>query len=136
MKKGSYQNSGLAIFFAIHLALLQQMSGVNAIVVYGKQTLQEVVTNPTISDLLPIFITIMPAFAAFLTIYLMKRMGRKPLIQLGTVSCGFCQLIMFLSFFFKEDLDTVATILIAIAMVLFMIAFGLTLGPLVWLYIP
>jgi MFS family permease len=78
----------------------------------------------------------MPAFAAFLTIYLMKRMGRKPLIQLGTVSCGFCQLIMFLSFLFKEDLDTVATILIAIAMVLFMVAFGLTLGPLVWLYIP
>ena len=32
----TYNNSKIAIFFAIHLALLQQMSGVNAIVVYGK----------------------------------------------------------------------------------------------------
>jgi hypothetical protein len=34
------QNSKTAIFFAIHLALLQQMSGVNAIAVYGKNTLE------------------------------------------------------------------------------------------------
>lgn len=31
-----YENAKLAIFFAVYLALLQQMSGVNAIVVYGK----------------------------------------------------------------------------------------------------
>jgi hypothetical protein len=32
-------NSKAAVFFAIHMALLQQMSGVNAIAVYGKNTL-------------------------------------------------------------------------------------------------
>ena len=31
-----YVTSQIAILFAIHIALLQQMSGVNAIVVYGK----------------------------------------------------------------------------------------------------
>jgi hypothetical protein len=34
------QSPKAAIFFAIHLALLQQMSGVNAISVYGKNTLE------------------------------------------------------------------------------------------------
>jgi hypothetical protein len=31
--------SKVAIFFAIHIAILQQMSGVNAIAVYGKNTI-------------------------------------------------------------------------------------------------
>ena len=34
------KNVKIAVFFAIHLALLQQMSGVNAIVIYGKNTFE------------------------------------------------------------------------------------------------
>lgn len=132
-------NSTLAIVFAIHIALLQQLSGVNAIVVYGKQTLTEVVSNQNAIDLLVVLNCSLPAFMSVLTIKVMARKGRKFLIQLGTAVCGACLALMALAFLLKQDNKEQGgfeAYMIIASMFIFMLIFGLTLGPVVWLYIP
>lgn len=78
-------NNKMAIFVAINLSLLQQMDGVNAIAVYGKKTLDSVLKDHQDAiDLLQVLITSLPAVMAAFSIKLMKKKGRKFLIQMGT----------------------------------------------------
>ena len=124
-----------AIFFAIYLALLQQMSGVNAIVVYGKDALLPILSSE-LSNILPIFIAAMPAVTAALATVLLKKVGRKFLIQLGTLVSCFSLLLVFFGFFIQDQEENLAPILISIGMIVFMANFGLSFGPIPWLYIP
>lgn len=96
-------NVRLAIFFAIHLALLQQMSGVNAIAVYGKNTMEEAIQDKDIVGGASLGLSGAPFISAILTIKLMNIKGRKFLIQLGTVICSLCLAAVSLSFFLKSD---------------------------------
>mgnify|MGYP002078576799 CR=1 FL=1 len=70
----------------------------------------------------------------------MNKKGRKFLIQLGTAVCTLCLGIVAISFFFKKakpyDESEIWSILIILGMCIYMFFFGLTLGPIVWLYIP
>ena len=78
----------------------------------------------------------MPAITAGFATILVKKVGRKILIQLGTFFSTVCLLIMFFGFQIQKDQQNTAAILISIGMIVFMAFFGLTLGPIVWLYIP
>lgn len=83
---------------------------------------------------------IVSVIAAIVSISLMNKKGRKFLIQSGTFVCMVCLGIVAISFFFKKALDfkdsIPQSIAIIIGMCVFMTFFGLTLGPIVWLYIP
>ena len=50
-----------AIFFAISFQLSKQLTGLNSIAVYGKETLKNIF--PAISDVLPIIVCILPALS-------------------------------------------------------------------------
>ena len=74
-----------------------------------------------------------------LTIKVMAKKGRKFLIQLGTAISAICLGMMTLAFILKSDNSKPGgfeAYLIISAMFIFMAIFGLTLGPVVWLYIP
>lgn len=79
---------------------------------------------------------------AFVTIKVMKWKGRKFLIQLGTLVCAICLAVMTVAFILKGNdvevggSDKLPAIMTIAAMFVFMTFFGLTLGPVVWLYIP
>lgn len=97
-------NNKIAIFFAIHLALLQQMSGVNAIVVYGKQTLNHVIKdNQDLIDLCQVLIASLPAVMAAFSITLMKKKGRKFIIQMGTLAVIICLATVIVAIFLSSD---------------------------------
>lgn len=71
----------IAIFLAIHAALFQQLTGVNSVSLYGGKIVNEVL--PSLNKIIPIFITFLPAIAAVFTTSLMKKFGRKTLLQVG-----------------------------------------------------
>ena len=98
------QNSKVAIFFAIHLALLQQMSGVNAIVVYGKNTLEDAIGDDIRTvGIATLALTGGPVLSAIATIKLMNIKGRKFLIQLGTLVCCICLGAVATAFMLKQQ---------------------------------
>ena len=71
--------------------------------------------------------------------YLLSRFGRKQILQSGCVAGTVALLCISVGFFFKPKGDgssTMSTVFILIGLALFMANFGLTLGPVIWLYIP
>jgi MFS family permease len=94
--------SKIAILFAIHMAALQQMSGVNAIVVYGKNTFEEALEgHATILQWATIGLFALSVISTLITIRLMNRLGRKTLMQIGTGVCTICLGVIGWSFYSK-----------------------------------
>jgi hypothetical protein len=74
--------------------------------------------------------------AAFLTSYLLSKIGRKTILQYGTAIGGISNAVIAIGFFIKDSNKDVSSGLILFGLVVFMANFGLSLGPVVWLYIP
>lgn len=73
----------IAIFLAIHLGLIQPFMGINPVVIYGGKILTDVL--PNLNKVIPIFTTILPAITAIFTTELMRKYGRKTLLQVGAL---------------------------------------------------
>lgn len=125
----------MCIIVAIHLAILQQMSGVNVVILYGGSIINEAVQNDFISKVMQVFLNGMLIIACVGTSVVMKKLGRKTLLQIGTgISVIFLTIIGVA--FVAMKTGTVQQILIIVSLYIFMTSFGFTLGPIVWLYIP
>ena len=114
------------------------MDGVNAIVVYGKQTLNDIIKDDQdLIDLSQVLITSLPAVMAAFSIKILKKKGRKFLIQMGTIVVIICLSVVIAAIIVSnEEKNIISSICVISAMAIYMSFFGLTLGPIVWLYIP
>ena len=131
----SSKSRKLCIFVAVHLAVLQQMCGVNVVVLYGGGIINKAVPNVTTSKWLQL-VLIATQFAACLgTSLILKKIGRKSLLQLGTLISFVVLTIIGLAFVVMDN-NTAQQVLVIVSLYIFMISFGFTLGPVVWLYIP
>ena len=75
-------SSQTRLYFALHFAVLQQMTGVNVVVVYGSEVVAEF--RPDLKHMLPVLINLEPLVMAVMTSYLLSKLGRKIIIQVGT----------------------------------------------------
>jgi MFS family permease len=102
-EKESQQTKGtiIPVVVAIHLAALQQLSGVNAIVVYGGDIASNATTGE-LSSLMPTIINFEQIIAGLLTSLLLKRLGRKSILQVGTFLEGVGCLLVCIGFFIKN----------------------------------
>jgi hypothetical protein len=102
-EKESQQAKGtiIPVVVAIHLAALQQLSGVNAIVVYGGDIASNATTGE-LSSLMPTIINFEQIIAGLLTSLLLKRLGRKSILQVGTFLEGVGCLLVCIGFFIKN----------------------------------
>jgi len=68
----------------------------------------------------------------------LTRLGRKQILQAGTAVSVISLALIGIGFFIKisHDDSSFANGLIITGLVVFMANFGLSLGPIVWLYIP
>jgi len=74
--------------------------------------------------------------ASIFASYLLTKLGRKTLLQFGCIgSCLSC-LFIGIGFWTKADHHGFGLTMIIIGLALFMANFGLTLGPVVWVYLP
>ena len=74
--------------------------------------------------------------AALFTSYLLTKTGRKVLFQYGCVGASASCVMIACGFWVKEQAQGLGLALIIIGLFLFMANFGLTLGPVVWVYLP
>lgn len=119
---------------AIHLAALQQFCGINALLGYGGSIVGE--NNPTLNLVLPIFINLEQVIGAIFASYLLSVVGRKVLLQIGSLmACIGCGVIAG-GFFLTTSNPGLSIVLIVFGLVLFIANFGFTLGPVVWVYLP
>jgi SP family galactose:H+ symporter-like MFS transporter len=128
------KTSPAAIFMGIHLSIFKQLTGLSVITVYGKETLLKIV--PEISDVLPILISFIPCISAIFVSPLLNRFGRKTLIRNGALVIMLCQLMIIIAFFVKDQAGSFSNLAISSSMIVFMISFGFSFGPVVFTYIP
>jgi MFS family permease len=102
-EKESQQAKGsiIPVMVAIHLAALQQLAGVNAIVVYGGDIASNATTGE-LSSLMPTIINFEQIIGGLLTSLLLKRLGRKSILQVGTFLEGVGCLLVCIGFFIKN----------------------------------
>ena len=89
---------------------------------------------------MPSLINLEQVLATFVTGMLLAKFGRKTLLQAGIVGEAISCLLVAIGFMLKKTIDaddsSVDEALILIGLFLFMGVFGLSLGPIPWLYIP
>lgn len=129
-----------ALFLAFGLALLQQFSGINAIMFYAPEILKEIGLVEQ-KYLLTAMIGLVNVLATFIAIWLVDRLGRRVLLLAGTSLMMFSQIgIGIFAFWIPTGADgtgsaSTAGIFALVLIFLAIIAFAFSLGPLVWLVI-
>jgi MFS family permease len=68
--------------------------------------------------------------------YLLSRLGRRTILLFGTLFEGIACILISVGFFIKDNNSSASEVMILIGLFFYMAVFGLSLGPVVWLYIP
>lgn len=120
-------------FLGFELPLLQQISGINFIVTYlGQLTSQY---DPPLQAYSALVANVIEFSATALSILVLVRVGRKPSLLLGNIGVGIINIVIGIIFLFINSWAPSFTVILALIGV-FMVVFGFTLGPVVWLYVP
>ena len=78
----------------------------------------------------------MPAVTAILTTFLLAKFGRKQFILFGLIMYCICLSLISIGFFVQYSIAPLSRTLISIGLVLHTSNAGLTMGSIVYLYLP
>jgi SP family sugar:H+ symporter-like MFS transporter len=127
------------VWIGIALSLLQQLSGINVIFYYGTSLWQSVGFGEEQAMLLNVLTGVANILTTFIAIASIDRFGRKPLLVIGSAAMAVCLGLMALAFsaapLDAEGRPALAGALAVLALVGangFVIAFGFSWGPVVW----
>ena len=86
---------------SIHLAVLQQLVGINAVVIYGTEIAASAL--PDYKNIIPVILNLEQTLTCLFTSYLLTRLGRKTILQFGTL-VGVISLFMIgIGFIIKDN---------------------------------
>jgi hypothetical protein len=125
--------SGMATFSAIHLHILRQLVGINAVIAYGGTIIQK--SNPSLRPVIPFILNYEAMLGAFVSIFLLAKFGRKTLIQIGVIGLMIALLLITIGFFIDKIDHAASTPLILTGLFSYMFIYGCTIGTIIWLYI-
>ncbi|KAM3133557.1 hypothetical protein pb186bvf_014399 [Paramecium bursaria] len=112
------------------LSLIQQFSGINAILIYSSGIFKESFSEET-KNILNIAVGLTNLTFSILAIPLLNKFGRRPLLLYGTIYCSITLLVIGV---FGSD-QKGNGLIISIFMFLYLAGFQFSLGPVVWIYI-
>ncbi|TXH59204.1 MAG: hypothetical protein E6Q89_02540 [Bacteroidia bacterium] len=73
--------------------------------------------------------------AGIVSSFLLARLGRKIILQAGTLFAAISLILVAIGFWIKDSSPAASNVLVILGLVIFMANFGLSLGPVTWLYI-
>jgi SP family arabinose:H+ symporter-like MFS transporter len=91
--------------------------------------------DSTLGIYLPLIVNFVQLIGNSLAIYLLGKIGRKTVTLIGNGCLGIINLSLAILFIYIDD-STAVIVVITVLLTLYMFIFGLTLGPVVWLYVP
>ena len=122
---------GMALFLGISLAVLQQLSGINAVLYYGPQILEK--AGFSISGALggQVIIGVVNVLFTILAIWKVDQWGRRKMMLFGVISVGITHLVIGTLF---ATGTTQGGLMLSMIM-LFTASFSFSYGPVVWIYL-
>ncbi|MDU8924409.1 sugar porter family MFS transporter [Pasteurellaceae bacterium LIM206] len=110
------------------IATLQQLIGINILLYYAPSLLKNINTNMQDSLFQSIFLGAANCIGVAIALFLVDRMGRKPLLKFGTIGCMICLLLT--SFTFMAGIKGYFPV---ITLFLFVLIFGTSWSLGAWL---
>lgn len=120
---------------SIILSIVQPWSGIMFVSIYGPFITHGLTTNGEFVKMTPMLINFCVVPAAIISYFLFQGVGRRIIMLVGLLIAGVANMLIALGFFIIDQ-SLAGSILMFIGVFLFAINFGLTTGPVVWLYIP
>jgi SP family sugar:H+ symporter-like MFS transporter len=126
------------VWIGIILSVFQQFVGINVIFYYSTTLWQAVGFDETDSLLTSVFTSVTNVAVTLVAIWLVDRVGRKPILLTGSVLMALSLGTMAIAFAFAETVDGQQTLpgawgpIALVAANLFVVGFGASWGPLVW----
>lgn len=87
------------------------------------------------SKVIPVILNLEAVLASVVSSMLLAKLGRKIILQTGTLMSSISIAMVATGFLVKPLQNTAGNGLIIAGLIIFMANFGLSLGPVVWLYI-
>jgi len=119
------------LFIGILIAVFQQVTGINAILYYAPVIFRETGLDSSSSLLQTIGIGVVNVVSTFIAIGLVDKVGRKKFLLAGSLIMGISLTTVALCFQYKY-FDNYIVLLV---MLLYVSAFGCTLGAVTWVYL-
>ena len=118
----------LAIIIGVCLAILSQVSGINAIIYYGPKILEE--GGLQLGEALggQVVIGIVNVLFTFIALWKIDQLGRKPLLAYGVIGIMVSLIIVGLLFYFEVG----NTYLLMTFILTFIACFAFSFGPVLW----
>src|SRR5215207_3145777 len=128
-----------ALVVAIGLAVFQQIIGINTIIYYAPTTLTNVGYGAAAAIYANLIIGVVNVAMTFVAIWLIDRVGRKPLLLTGLVGMVASLTVLGLSTLLLSEPSNPtdpAAIITLLCLAGFIISFAATWGPTVWVMLP
>ncbi len=120
----------LPIFLAISIGMFNQLSGVNAILYYLNSIFERAGFNQISSDLQAVMIGLTNLIAVTLAMFVIDRVGRKPLLLIGSVGTAIC--LAGVAIVFQEHRHQGSLVWFLVGFIGF---FSFSQGAVIWVYI-
>ncbi len=119
-----------ALWIAIALAILQQITGINTVLFYGAVIFKQQVHSQSASSAIfaNVIVGIVNFLATLVALGIVDRFGRKPLLLISSGLMAFCQAGLAMAFL----AHTPSAPVVLTMMMLCVAAFAIGLGPCVW----
>ncbi|CAM5999325.1 unnamed protein product [Sphagnum balticum] len=92
--------------------------------------------SPVLGIYLPLIVNAAQLVGNSTAVYLLSKLGRRTIALLGNGIVGAINLIIGLLFLFINTNTSAIIIAVTVFLIIYMLIFGLTLGPITWLYVP
>ncbi len=118
------------IFLGVMLQIIQQLSGMNAILYYAPYIFKQAGYGAVDQMWITVSIGLVNVFATFFALYFIEKMGRRSLLYVGGIILFIST--FFLSILFHSGFSTTHPMLPILLTFLFIIGFAISYGPVVW----
>jgi len=116
-----------ALIIAVILAILQQITGINAVMYYSPEIFKRADVSASLALLLAAGVQVVNLLFTFVAIWAVDRVGRKPLLMCTSAAMGVSLLLLGAAFYFHMSVWWIVFLIFA-----YVASFGMAMGPVVW----
>ncbi|WP_411831760.1 sugar porter family MFS transporter [Paenibacillus dokdonensis] len=121
----------LALIVGVGLAILQQVTGINAVMYYAPEIFKQTGAGTNAALIQTILVGLINFLFTILAIWLIDKVGRKVLLLIGSSAMTICLAVIGMAF----QTGHASGPLVLIFILIYVAAFAVSLGPVVWVVI-
>ncbi|WP_051251060.1 sugar porter family MFS transporter [Paenibacillus harenae] len=118
----------IALVVGVGLAVLQQITGINAVLYYAPEIFKAAGAGTNASLVQTILVGLINLLFTLVAMWLIDKVGRKALLLIGSASMTVCLLVIGIAF----QTGQTAGPLVLVFILLYVASFAISLGPVVW----